>query len=321
MTQPRGASVGDYRAPLFVAWQLTNACSGRCPHCCEDSGPRRAWPDELSRPAALAVAEGIAAAGVPYVAFGGGEPTSAPHFWELCEVLSRGGTNLKLETDGRRLDADAVERLKGWNAACVQVSLDGATAEAHERLRPRGSFAEGLAALRRLAAAGLGPEWVFAPTRLNLHEAGAAFDLAAASGARTFVSGPLMRLGRAAADWGRLAPSDEEWRRCAEALAERAARPGAPRLSLYPWDIVAEVRARRASPQAMILIVPNGQVKLLNALPFAPADLRRQSLGEAWTAARSAWKSPEVSDFIGRLLADPSLLRHANECWPLREAP
>ena len=34
----------------------------------------------------------------------------------------------------------------------------------------------------------------------------------------------------------------------------------------------------------MLLVVPNGKVKLLNALPFAPADLRRDSLAHAWQA-------------------------------------
>src|SRR5262249_56610474 len=55
-------------------------------------------------------------------------------------------------------------------------------------------------------------------------------------------------------------------------------------LSIYPWDIVTEIETRLESPQAMLLVVPNGKVKLLNALPFAPADLRRDSLETAWRA-------------------------------------
>ena len=65
----------------------------------------------------------------------------------------------------------------------------------------------------------------------------------------------------------------------------------------------------------MLLIVPNGKVKLLNALPFAPADLRRDSLAQAWQAYRDAWRSPQVSEFVPASLTDPGLLRHANETW------
>jgi len=59
----------------------------------------------------------------------------------------------------------------------------------------------------------------------------------------------------------------------------------------------------------------NGKVKLLNALPFAPADLRRDSIDRAWHAYRDAWRSPRVRDFIERCHRDPGLLRHANETW------
>ena len=75
---------------------------------------------------------------------------------------------------------------------------------------------------------------------------------------------------------------------------------------------------RLESPQAMLLVVPNGKVKLLNALPFAPADLRRDSLAQAWHAYRDAWRSAEVRD-VRRSAAAPSraLLRHANETWAM----
>ena len=101
-------------------------------------------------------------------------------------------------------------------------------------------------------------------------------------------------------------------------LSERAAASGArTALSIYPWDIVTEIETRLESPQAMLLVVPNGKVKLLNALPFAPADLRRDSLETAWRAYRDAWRAPEVREFIGRCRADRRLLAHANEAWTM----
>src|SRR4249919_858581 len=95
-----GRTVEEYRAPLFFAWQLTNRCSARCIACCEESGPDKAWRDELTRDEALDVATRIADAGIPYVAFGGGEPLGAPHCWDLFARLADAGVALKLETDG-----------------------------------------------------------------------------------------------------------------------------------------------------------------------------------------------------------------------------
>jgi MoaA/NifB/PqqE/SkfB family radical SAM enzyme len=312
-------SVDEYRAPLFVAWQLTNRCRARCIACCEESGPDKAWGDELSPAEALRIARGIADAGVPYVAFGGGEPLGAPHAWDLFELLTAAGVAIKLETDGGKIDAAAADRLADMKMQCIQISIDGATASTHERVRPGTSFAASVAAIERLVARGRRPQFVFVPTRVNLAEMSAAYDLAASLGCEAFVTGPLMRLGRAARDWGAIAPSEAQWRKAADALREHAAArtvPG-PTLSIYPWDIVGELRARLDAPQAMLLVVPNGKVKLLNALPFAPADLRHDSIDTAWGAYRAAWRSPAVRAFVERCVSDPTLLRHANETWKL----
>ena len=113
-----------------------------------------------------------------------------------------------------------------------------------------------------------------------------------------------------------VACADDEWRDAVAALRTHAQAHVAPiALSIYPWDILTELERRLESPQAMLLVVPNGKVKLLNALPFAPADLRRDSIEQAWNAYREAWRSPRVREFIGRCRIDPTLLRHANETW------
>ena len=313
-----GRSVEEYAAPLTVAWQLTNRCGARCIACCEESGPDRAWRDELTRGEALELAGRIADAGIPYVVFGGGEPLSVAHCWELFEQLASAGVTLKLETDGHHIDAAAAQRLARGSVRCVQIAVDGATAATHERVRPGSSFAGAIAAIECLRASGLAPQFVFVPNRFNLAEAVAAYELAARLGCEAFVTGPMMRIGRAAAAWDEIACDAADWCSTVAALSERAgALASTTRLCVYPMDILEEMRARLESPQAMLLIVPNGKVKLLNALPFVAADVRRDSLQRAWCAYREAWRSPAVSEFIAACCAQPALLRHANETWPL----
>lgn len=306
-----GGTVGDYRAPLFLAWQLTNRCTARCLHCCEESGPDLGWRDELTAEQALAFARKIGEAGIVEVAFGGGEPTKAPHFWRLLDVLHQHGVALKIETDGLELDVPHLARLE---AECIQISTDGATPEIHAKLRPGGDLDRALGNVRKLRDAGLDPEVVFVPTRLNAHQAKAAMDRAAQAGASRFITGPLMRLGRAGQQWDKLALSPGEWAQLREQLAKHR---DDIELVAYPHDIVEEIRLRAESPQAMLLVVPNGKVKLLNALPFSCGDVTTDSLEVAFERYMAAWRHPRVRDFIATVPRAPGLLRHANEVWPI----
>jgi MoaA/NifB/PqqE/SkfB family radical SAM enzyme len=313
-----GRSVDDYGAPLFIAWQLTNRCQSRCITCCEESGPDKAWRDELGREEALDLARHIADARIPYVAFGGGEPLSVAFCWEIFEILAEAGIALKIETDGSRIDDAAADRLAALAVECVQISVDGARAETHARVRPGSSFGAATDAIRRLAARGMSPQLVFVPNRFNVREIDAGYGLAATLGCGAFVTGPMMRIGRAAAHWDEIACTDVEWEAAVARLRRSAASSDqSVALSIYPWDIVTEMERRLENPQAMLLVVPNGKVKLLNALPFAPADLRRQSLADAWLAYREAWRAREVRQFVESCRTRPDLLRHANETWPL----
>ena len=312
-----GRSLDGYGSPLFLAWQLTNGCEAACLACCEGSG--RKWPDELGREAALSITQQAIDLAIPYVAFGGGEPMSVPFFWHIFEKLSAANVAIKLETNGSLIDDEGASRLHALGVECIQISVDGATAATHTKIRPGSSFEAAIAAIDRLVAAGTAPQWVFVPTRLNIHDMVPAFELAVQHGCSAFVTGPLMRLGRAALAWDQLACDEATWQQAAAALRPRAAELSAHiMLSIYPWDIVAELQVRLESPQAMLLVVPNGRVKLLNALPFAPADLKHDTLAQAWEAYRIAWRTPEVRDFITNCQTNPGLLRHANETWNMQ---
>ncbi len=314
-----GRSLDEYGSPLFLAWQLTNGCEAACLACCEESG--RTWPDELNRDQALSITQQAIDLGIPYVAFGGGEPMSVPHFWDILEKLAAASVAIKLETNGSLIDGAAARRLHTLGVECIQISIDGAAAAMHNNIRPGSSFDKALAAIDMLAALGTAPQWVFVPTRLNISDMVPAFELAVAHGCSAFVTGPMMRLGRGAAAYGQLSVDDATWRQAEAALRQRAAEIGADiMLSIYPWDIVTELQVRLESPQAMMLVVPNGRVKLLNALPFAPADLKHDTLAEAWQAYRKAWRTQEVRDFITLCSTDPTLLRHANETWAMQAA-
>src|SRR5208282_3125246 len=153
-------------APAMVTWQLTRDCNLACLHCCTDSAPGRALPDELSREEAMRLADQIIEARVPKVMLVGGEPTIVPHFFELAERFGRAGVLLKIETNGHRFGPTEAARLKDLPIFSIQISLDGDIQEVYGRMRPGGDLALAHLACRCAVNAGLPLEITFAPTRI-----------------------------------------------------------------------------------------------------------------------------------------------------------
>ena len=299
-------------APLLVTWQLTRDCDLACLHCCTDSAPGKRLSDELDRDEALRLADDIVANGVPYVMLCGGEPLIVPHFFAVAERLGAAGVRLKIETNGQRFDPAAAERLARLPVRSIQVSLDGDTEAVYARQRPGGSLAKAHAACRAVVAAGLPLEVTFAPTRVNIHEAGAVIERARALGAFRFNTGRLMRIGTAARHWGRVAPDEADYTAFRATLA-RAAGRGGIELCHEPFSMQEALRASLDEPPATLLVLPNGWVKVSAALPDICADLRQRNLAQAWDDYRSAWHRNTMASAVCAALEDEASHAQANK--------
>jgi MoaA/NifB/PqqE/SkfB family radical SAM enzyme len=218
---------------------------------------------------------------------------------------------LKIETNGQRLDAGIAERLARLPVRSIQVSLDGDSQEVYGRQRPGGSLAKAHAACRAVRAAGLPLEITFAPTRFNLHEAGAVIDRAAALGAFRFNTGKLMRIGTAARLWDRLEPAATQYGEYRDLLEREVRNLGSRMEFCYsPFTLGEALQASLGEPPATLLVLPNGWVKVAAALPHICADLRRESLAQAWAAYCGAWRDEAVRGAIRRAIGDE--LKHAD---------
>src|SRR3954451_21626248 len=91
------AGASDLGAPLYVAWQITNECNLACMHCIEESGPGKAFKNELSKEQVFDVLRQVVENDVPYLSFSGGEPMLHPHFFEMLEYACSHGTQVKVE--------------------------------------------------------------------------------------------------------------------------------------------------------------------------------------------------------------------------------
>jgi MoaA/NifB/PqqE/SkfB family radical SAM enzyme len=306
VSTPAATESGDLGAPLYIAWQVTNECNLACLHCIEESGPGKAFPDELTDEQVFNFLEQAMDLEIPYLSFSGGEPMVHPRFFEMVEYVCARNGQLKIETNGAYLSPENCARLKSLGVKAVQVSLDGATRETFNRMRVRGDFDRTVEGVRHLRAAGVPIEINYSPTSFNAHEIGAAVDLAADLGAYSFYTGRTMYTGNAVKTWHRLAPSEAQYKEYFEALHRKTEEyRGRMRVHFHEMGLLEELRYRLHHPAALLIVLPNGLVKLINALPFVCGDLRRQSLGEIWARFQSAWADPRVASFVEDLAEDP----------------
>ncbi len=301
-------------APLYVAWQITNECNLACMHCIEESGPGKKFKDELDRDQVFAVLEQMMALEVPYLSFSGGEPMMHPHFYEMVDYVCSRGSQLKIETNGHLLTAENAARLRELGVKAVQVSLDGATRPSFNKIRVLGELDRVIEGIRHLRDAGVPIEINFSPTRFNIHEIGDVVDMAHDLGAYSFYTGRTMYTGNAVKAWRHLEVPDADYEVFFDTLRAKAVEyKGRMRVYFHEAGLLEELRYRLEEPAALFIILPNGLVKLINALPFICGDLRTQTIGEVWGNFQRAWRDPRVAEFVDDLARDPGRTRALHE--------
>lgn len=197
-------------APICLTWELTYACILACRHCLSSSGRRD--PEELSTDEAKAVIDELEQMQVFYVNIGGGEPTIRSDFWEIVDYAAAHHVGVKFSTNGSRITADIARRIAAGDYLDVEISLDGATAAVNDDVRGAGSFATAVAAMERLAAAGVaGFKLSVVCTRRNLGQLDAFEALADRYGAQLRLT-RLRPSGRGADVWDELHPTADQQR-------------------------------------------------------------------------------------------------------------
>jgi mycofactocin biosynthetic radical S-adenosylmethionine protein MftC len=220
---PGGRLVDQFQAgldaPICLTWELTYACNLACVHCLSSSGRRD--PRELSTSECFGVVDELQRMQVFYVNIGGGEPTVRRDFWEVVDYSTAHDVGVKFSTNGSRITPQVARRLASSDYLDVQVSLDGATAEVNDAVRGPGSYATAVAALERLADAGM-PSFKISVvvTRENAGQLDQFKAMADRYGAQLRLT-RLRPSGRGADVWDRLHPTARQQRQLYDWLVER----------------------------------------------------------------------------------------------------
>ena len=141
--------------PDHPVWEMTTACNLRCIHCHTSGGEPQG--DELTTDEAKHLLNELAQVrNFRMMAFTGGEPLMRHDLFELLAYARALGFYNTIATNATLIDDQVATRLRDNGVVIAAVSLDGFTAETHDKIRGLpGSFEKAVQGMRALTKAGI----------------------------------------------------------------------------------------------------------------------------------------------------------------------
>jgi radical SAM protein with 4Fe4S-binding SPASM domain len=276
------------REIFHLQLSVTNACNLQCVHCYREE--TKAFRDELSVEEMITLfqdfkgfVDRLGMDGV--ITFGGGEPLLRRDLGLLSRVAHSQGLGVRVISNGV-LSARQAESLADWGIRLVQISLDGATAEVHDRVRGQGMFARTLEGIRHLVAAGITVNLKATLMKgFNDHQIPEFFALANAIEVPVLSFGRLIPIG-AGAELTRMTPA--EYRRIYDTISEEAMRSPQTRVEFrepgfdrsMAWGRKQDFRSSEGNRH--LAIDADGTVYSSRRMGVVIGNIRRSSLDELW---------------------------------------
>ena len=172
----------------MLFWETTVRCNLACAHC-RRLESNEAGVADLSTSQGEALIDQLAELGrrqpqMPVLVFSGGEPCCRRDLFTLMDRARQQGIILALATNGTTINREKAQQIRASGVARVSVSLDGATAEVHDRMRQiPGAFDRALEGIRHLHDAGVPFQINVTLTKQNAHQLVDVYELSKSLGA------------------------------------------------------------------------------------------------------------------------------------------
>jgi heme b synthase len=309
-----------YPTLRLLAWEVTRRCNLACRHCRAAAG-LGPYPDELTTEEGLALLDDLAGLGQVVVILTGGEPLLREDIFDLAAYGTRLGHRMVMAVNGTLLTPALAARLKEAGIQRLSISLDGAAAASHDRLRAvPGAFLGALDGIAVCREAGLPFQINTTITRANLQELPAIHQLAIDLDAAAHHVFVLVPTGRGAEIPEELV-SREEYE---ETLRWLLARQREGRIHLKPtcapqyyrlWREDAATRGEKITPtthgmeamtkgclggQGFAFVSYRGEVQPCGYLELTAGNLRDAPFPDIWENAPLFQQLRAVDDYRGK---------------------
>jgi len=119
--------------PRLIAFEVTRRCRYHCKHCRANAGPQGG--EELTTKQCKKIIASIAKFARPILILTGGEPMERPDLYEIIEYAREKNLRVVMATCGYLLDDNAMAKLKKAGISALAFSIDGASADTHDKFR------------------------------------------------------------------------------------------------------------------------------------------------------------------------------------------
>jgi len=164
------------KLPILSELALTYDCNLKCKFCyagCNCTTNPAGSRDELDFNGFKAIIKTIyEEAKVPSISFTGGEPTLRPQILSECIAYAHNlGMRTNLITNGTPINLELATKLKEAGLDSVQVSLEGVTAETHDKIvQSKGAFVKSIETVRIFKNLGIHVHTNTTLNKLNIEE-------------------------------------------------------------------------------------------------------------------------------------------------------
>lgn len=182
--------------PHLIAFEITRRCRFNCKHCRADA-QQSDTGGELTTEQCRKILQSIAKFNKCMIILTGGEPMERSDIYELIRYSRDLGLRMVMATCGYTITDESIAKLKEAGLSALSISLDGASAQTHDKFRQtEGAFDSAVKAANSAHRAGIRFQINTTITKSNLREVPAIARLAQELGAYCFNPFILVPTGR-----------------------------------------------------------------------------------------------------------------------------
>lgn len=297
---------------------ITSKCNLRCHHCYDDTEDHVHMPfDQCTVILDKFFAFCNKWNRFPRLWITGGEPTIHPHFWDILDYVQEKADQscfVTILSNGTTITDMFVKKVKAYSMRIdVQISVDGATAETHDRIRGEGTFEKAVTALRLMAPADIITHMHFVVHKDNYEDGFLMTDLAKKLGVNVLTVTRLVPWGRGKELYEKML-TPEQVQRLYKKLSDDyddilSVYPPKPHIArercdwpiIYPDPLTEEAFSKNGhrcgAAQSYLNVMENGDVYPCRRLPILVGNILKEDFMQIWQHPLM-WKLRQKHEYV-----------------------